>query len=253
MSQPEIIPLDQHPQLANAVPDYVPGLGLNQTRLERLALWGCFDPDVQFKVESGESTTYSTTIVGNLGNMALGGASGTKTPQLSRPDYDIAVDGYAPDGLKHAYCDDVHTTPRLTVRINSTALQERVQAGGKARDPKLWSRHLSQAIGNGVKEAAWSHLVSKTHIGELLVDGTMTAIFAALMAGGIAASKDPSTASYIDTPLMGETILNAWRNLRSDKAVSPKQVCWSLIPAVHLDRVGVVAGLAKVLPVVKPL
>lgn len=50
-----------------------------------------------------------------------------------------------------------------------------------------------------------------------------------------------------------DIVVNFLRAARKDRDQHFAEVCWSLVPGFHLDRAAVVSGLAKALPVVKPL
>lgn len=230
-----IIPINEYHGLNNIVPEYVEPLGVDLKRLNRIMLLGCIE-EVSFSIQAGESSTYDAKVVGNVGGVALGGATRVRQSRLSRTRR--APDTSNPFGFCHGLAS-------VNLDINSTAIQERV--GSDARDPKAWAKHLNAAIGSGIRSATWNHLTKHPSIME-----------AAFGVGDIGeAVHDLYTGE-------SQTIFEAYGDFMSGGAitaliavvfreVAAKRVCVSAVPIIHTDRAALVSALTRFKPVVRPL
>jgi len=252
-----LVPFNEHPQLRAAVPEYMENeLALDMRRLNRLTLLGCFDPEVQFDVYSGESSNHDTKIVGHVGNTALGGATKTTRAPLSKATYDESFDQPEFDPSED-YSTSAHWPVSLTVGVNRTALDDLVSSGKNrnTRDPKNWAGHLSTAIGNSVSTAAWQHLVTRTNIREIIKDAPTAGIatwWQSLTLHTSAGTLE-GLAQYAAFDLIAVHMFSILNSKRRREDIPLKRRCWSVLPAAHIDRAVLVSGLAKALPVVRPL
>lgn len=230
--------ISEHPQLSAVLPPYALDgpIGLDTARMRRLTFWGCLNQDVEFRLTASESSTFDTAITGWAGNAALGGAAALKQAYLSQYEF-IHTDSPR---------STVHDNPRAIVDINTTAVRERVEAAGKLRDPKVWSKQLSTAIGSSLVKASWDHLVRHTNAREAVLD---------LAGVGLPALLEDMPHNPLEVGLAilaGEATLSGIRLLAISKT-PPEHRCYSLFPAFHPDRAVIVSSLAHLMPVVRPL
>ncbi|HSX32741.1 MAG TPA: hypothetical protein VLF91_00165 [Candidatus Saccharimonadales bacterium] len=227
-------PITELPNVNLALPEYVPAeaIGLHEGRLDLLANLGGFASGVTITSYSGEITEYQPTILGvdSQGTALAGSKAVEKKANLSEEDFEEG-------GTMRL----LHSHPPLTIRVNMAEVTDRVQQRrNKLREPGTWAPLLNQAIGHGLRSAAWDHYVRSPQYGELLTNAVSGAI----------------TFSYMH---LSSAIINMANYNLSRIFIAylyrtpPREVCWSLFPGVHPDRALLVSGLSRALKVVKKI
>jgi hypothetical protein len=235
----ELIPIDEvNPEIWNVpLPEYLneSRIGLDYNRLHRFARLGGFASDISVNGYSGETSTYAPMIVGaDAQGNAFAGAGKVKQARLGEADLEE-------EQRKFGF---MHRRPPLRLRVNVEEMTQRIQhSRARLRDPAAWANKLNGAIGEGLRQATWDHLVRTKEYGELTMHINGSAW--AAIGGG-------TPQHYINQNIvMGLVWGKLWGCMMEHRHL--RDACWSLTPVVHPDRALLVSGLTRVRPIVKAL
>jgi hypothetical protein len=220
------------------LPEYVDDsrIGVNMRFLQRLSRLACHSDEVHVNGYQGDTTEYTPMIVGgdSQGN-AFAGVGAVKKARLGEADL---TEG-------HPLISGSHDRPALNLRINVEEMMQRVQHGkARLRDPAVWANQLNAAVGEGVRQAAWNHLVRQPHYGE-----AGTYMIGRLF--GLAAFGLP-TWDTLATSLPVHNLSRLFMARYVDNRPL-RDTCWSLTPVIHPDRAIAVSALTRTRKIVKAL
>lgn len=259
------------------LPDYVSAdkIGVNTQRLGRIAQWACVQPDIHLGMYSGKVTEY-TTGVGNVGadGSATFGLHGLQRKEaLSAVEVRekgcshqqdqrlIVVNKEAKTLSIYVHVDRFlsHTNPGVTIRFNMPEMQDRLaKASLPVREPQHWAKLLDKGLTKGICDAAKQHLIySYASKSELLTNGVFDLALMALLAGTNAMVGGPEAdASYwsdVATMVAATPVAqNIWKVL-AKKHSQADNLCFSMLPGLHFDRLAMVNALARSRRLVKAL
>jgi hypothetical protein len=140
----------------------------------------------------------------------------------------------------------MHHSPFLDLRVNTSEITQRLQhEKANVRDPAAWAPHLNAAIGDGLRTAAWKHMVREPRFTEAIGPGGFLAVTSLI---NTELFSDPNYYPY------AVMTFNALRGTSSLVARVPlREICWSLTPIVHPDRAIAVSALTRMRKLVKAL
>ena len=259
------------------LPDYVPAdkIGVNTQRLGRIAQWACVQPDIHLGMYSGKVTEY-TAGVGNVGadGSATFGLHGLQRKEpLSavevrekgcshQQDQRLIVANKEAKTLSiYVYVDRFlsHTNPGVTIRFNMPEMQDRLaKASLPVREPQHWAKLLDKGLTKGICDAAKQHLIySYASKSELLTNGMLDVSAMAILAGLNMWFRGPEAdASYwsdvATLVALFPVVQNLWK-IAGKRMSQADNLCFSMLPGLHFDRLAMVNALARSRRLVKAL
>jgi len=222
------------------LPEYVDPdrIGIHTSRLGVLANLAGYKDHVHVISADGDTTQHNPMIVGNdsQGN-AFGAMGGVKPARLSNVE-----------GLDYDRRGTIHTSPFLQITVNTKEMTQRLQhKKANVRTPEPWAAQLNDAIGNGLRDAAWEHMIGHPKYPEII-----NAVWAGMIAGVTA--PEASGPLALSSVAMGICMMNSLKGVSSIFANAPaREVCWSVLPIIHPDRALAVTGLTHMCKIVKAL
>ena len=251
MSETAILPATAFPDLG--IPDYAQPerILFNTRRIGRMAALGGFHGDVLISGYHGETTEYTPGITGQ-------GADGSAFASMigsvkKAPLADVGSAGFDPLG---------HIQHDLRLRVNTAELTDRLERQhANVRDPHSWARHLDQALGEGLRHAAWAHMARKNPPN---FEVAISLIFGgALMSAPLfdALKNSPSwTIGALSLGYAGTAFVNNLGVIqgllqRHNDMSALRDGCYSMVPMWHIDRAAAVSvgtRLGKLVKVAKP-
>ncbi len=238
-----------------ALPEYAPTdrIGLNMQAIGSVARWGGFNRDVVIRPYSGDTTSYSGAVMGFDGGGAafMGGVSTTEADK-SQADFDKS------DGLP-ILGSDWRSRTDLTLRLNMSELTDQVQRSGKSvRDPATWSAGINRAVGSGLRQAAFEHLLGaplpKEEVFYSVLDAGGMAMLSTIGAAHMPhphAHANHSSWLYVGASITAINSVKVALSLIGSRRLD--SLCYSLIPAYQIDRCAIVAGMVAARKFAKPL
>ncbi|HSX29035.1 MAG TPA: hypothetical protein VLE73_00585 [Candidatus Saccharimonadales bacterium] len=220
--------------LGLGLPDYAKpdSIGLHMPNIRRIAALAGYHGEVSVVGYAGENTESVVAVGGHAGGGAASAAMGLIAAR-TKPGELASAEG-APS---------VHLKGNFTVRLNTTHIKDALPKG-RVRDPAAWAHVIDRTTASILSRAAWNHLVREKTPGY----EKLSAAFMCTGAVGLsqmsftehAFRNAPEWSLPLFTVIVAELGTNLINSVMAqEEGRSAREVCWSLIPAKHVDRAAV--------------
>jgi hypothetical protein len=237
MSETVTLPATAFPDLG--IPEYAQPerILFNTQRIGRMAALGGFHGDVLISGYQGEATEYTPGVTGHG---ADGSAFASMVGSVKKAPL-ANVDMGAPDPLAHIQHD-------LRLSVNTAELTDRLERQrANVRDPAAWASHLDRAVKEGLRDAAWQHMVRRRPPD---FEKAISIVFGGiLMAAPLFQIGEVSPAQTAGAFAAGYTGVLLVNNLgmmsglleRRHVMTDVREGCYSMVPMWHVDRAAAVS------------
>jgi hypothetical protein len=204
--------------------------------------------------------------ISGFGNIAVGGYAGERTaviPEIAGiDDHGVAMASAKsvttkaplqrswdePRHLDTLYSFSEYMRPNVVLEVNTTELDRRVGDSGSVRNEKLWAKYLQESLRDGVEDLAVHNLALRKKFGDYWF--SVCAIMPSMPLLN-ANSAPEALAMFLGVSqiwnLLNSAAAKRWGIDKEDKRLH------SLFTGIPFDRLAVVMGMAKALPIVKPI
>jgi hypothetical protein len=247
-------PLTELPNEVCDLDSYIPEfahpqqIGIDMARVQRLALLGGFRPAVRILGISDEQHNEAPMLVGYTAD----GTGYAAASRVARAQEDLLAKGtWQADKSEDVY----RARQDLTLGVRMSDLADVVQRTGAARNTAVWSEKLHIALSNGIRDAAWRHLVGdRPPLHESLITtgvGMTSAIVYTVMTLPPTAHPEIGTSIKISLATEGVVLTVGFtalfrKMLSRSEEFGKGEYFGSLIPIWHIDRALAVSALSRV-------